>query len=125
MDMKKYVVLACVGLAVILSGGALAVHGIHRKVQPITPQAAPIQAPATTYLAYQGQEGKTALELLETHASPQIKHDPKYGPMITGINGTMQGNGKYWTFYVNGKMANVGAGSYQTKTGDKIEWKLQ
>ena len=29
---------------------------------------------------------------------------------------------KSWQFFVNGKMANVGAGNYTLKTGDKITW---
>ena len=32
---------------------------------------------------------------------------------------------EYWAFYINGKMANVGAADYQTKEGDKIEWKIE
>ena len=29
---------------------------------------------------------------------------------------------KYWQFFVNGKMANVGAGNYTLKAGDEIAW---
>ncbi|MGH7234405.1 MAG: DUF4430 domain-containing protein, partial [Candidatus Saccharimonadales bacterium] len=32
---------------------------------------------------------------------------------------------KYWTFYVNGKEASVGASSYVTKNSDRLTWKLQ
>ena len=32
---------------------------------------------------------------------------------------------EYWAFYLNGKMAQIGAGSYQLKNGDKIEWKIE
>lgn len=38
---------------------------------------------------------------------------------------TEQGNEstwKYWQFFVNGKMANVGAGNYTLKAGDEIAW---
>lgn len=29
---------------------------------------------------------------------------------------------KYWQFFVNGKMANVGAGNYTLKAGDEVAW---
>jgi hypothetical protein len=45
---------------------------------------------------------------------------------VDSINGTTSGTGgKYWSFYVNGQQASIGAGAYTTKTGDKIEWKFQ
>lgn len=45
---------------------------------------------------------------------------------ITEINGySTEGKKEFWAFYVNGKQATVGAGSYQLKNGDKIEWKIE
>ena len=35
------------------------------------------------------------------------------------------GNGKYWIYYVNGKMGEVGADKKVVKEGDKIEWRLE
>lgn len=78
----------------------------------------------TTYVEYDGVAGQNALDLLKKYESIQTKHY-SFGDQVTAINGT-QGNGpKYWSFYINGKLADVGAGSYVTKTGDRIEWKLQ
>jgi hypothetical protein len=54
-------------------------------------------------LSYQGQVGQNALALLKKHATVQTKH---YS-------------------YINGKMAQVGAGSYVTKAADTLMWKLQ
>jgi len=77
-----------------------------------------------TDIKYNGQNGVDALTLLKKHATVQVKHY-SFGDLVTAINGS-QGNGpKYWTFYLNGKEASVGAGSYVTKSSDKIEWKLQ
>jgi hypothetical protein len=123
--MRKYIVVAIIAIGALLGGGGLAIHGIHNKKPVSSPAAAPVQAPATNYLTYQGVSGKTALELLQAHAKVEIKNDPQYGAEVIGINGTRQGNNKYWSFYVNGKMAQVGAGSYHATSGDKIEWKLQ
>lgn len=78
----------------------------------------------TTQLTYHGHTGKTALALLEKHASVQIKHY-SFGDMVTAVDGTKGAGPKYWTFYVNGKQANVGAGAYTTKNSDTITWRLE
>jgi hypothetical protein len=46
---------------------------------------------------------------------------------ITSIDGkeAKSASKEFWAFYVNGKQAEVGAGSYQLKNGDKIEWKIE
>jgi hypothetical protein len=78
----------------------------------------------TVYIKYTGQSGVDALTLLKKHASIQTKHY-SFGDLVTSINGTAGNGPKYWTFYLNGKEASVGAGSYVTKSTDKIEWRLQ
>jgi hypothetical protein len=76
-------------------------------------------------ISYTGQEGKTALELL-TQKATVITKDSAYGPYVDTINGVQGGtDGKYWAFYVNDELAQVGADAYQTKSGDKIEWKFE
>ena len=76
-------------------------------------------------VGYNGQDGKTALELLKANATVVTK-DSSYGPYVDSINGVQGGtDGKYWAFYVNDEMAQVGADAYQTKSGDKIEWKFE
>lgn len=77
-----------------------------------------------TDIKYNGRNGVDALTLLRKHAVVKVKHY-SFGDLVTSINGS-EGNGpKYWTFYVNGKEAQVGAGAYVTKNQDKLEWKLQ
>ena len=77
-----------------------------------------------TQISYQGQSGKNALDLLKQHAKVQTKHY-SFGDLVTSINGVAGNGPKYWTFYVNGKMASVGASSYTTKSSDSIMWRLQ
>ncbi len=78
-----------------------------------------------TPVSYDGVEGKNALELLKTKATVVTK-DSAYGEYVDSINGVAGGtDGKYWAFYVNGQMAQVGAADYKTKAGDKIEWKFE
>ncbi|MGT2757446.1 DUF4430 domain-containing protein [Streptococcus ovuberis] len=47
--------------------------------------------------------------------------------LVTAINGVSQDPAKntYWMYKVNGKMADVGAESYEVKPGDKIEFYLE
>ena len=77
-----------------------------------------------TQLSYEGQGGQNALALLKKHAQVQTKHY-SFGDMVVAINGVAGKGPKYWTFYINGKMASVGAGAYATKTTDHLTWKLQ
>ena len=77
-----------------------------------------------TQLSYKGQAGQNALTLLKKHATIATKHY-SFGDMVTSIDGMKGAGPKYWTFYVNGKMAEVGAGSYVTKAGDTLMWRLQ
>jgi hypothetical protein len=75
-------------------------------------------------ISYHGQNGVSALTLLERHAQVQVKHY-SFGDMVEAINGAKGDGPKYWLFYVNGKEANSGAGSYMTNNGELITWKLQ
>lgn len=77
-----------------------------------------------TDIKYNGQNGVDALTLLKKHAQVQAKHY-SFGDLVTAINGSKGDGPKYWTFYINGKEAQVGAGAYVTKSSDKLEWKLQ
>ena len=77
-----------------------------------------------TQLSYHGQAGQSALVLLKSYTTVQTKHY-SFGDMVTVINGTKGAGPKYWTFYINGKEASIGAGSYATKSTDILTWKLQ
>jgi hypothetical protein len=129
-------VLLSIVAALVLLGGATSVVWINKandkKAAPAPaaqaaqpePAAAPA-AKATQRVSYDGVTGKTALELLKTEATVVTK-DSSYGPYVDSINGVSGGtDGKYWAFYVNGKLAEVGADAYVTKGGDKIEWKFE
>lgn len=111
--------LGLIGAGVFFLTGSKANPPAQSSTQQTQPAEKQNQA-----IAYEGEIGKTALELLKTKYQVQTKAS-SYGELVTSIEGR-EGNGpKYWAFYVNGKLADVGAGDYQTKTGDKIEWKLE
>ena len=82
------------------------------------------QASQTVAIDYRGENGQNALDLLKKYAAVQTKHY-SFGDQVISIDGTPGTGPKYWSFYVNGKLSQAGAGSYMTKNSDKIEWKLQ
>ena len=79
---------------------------------------------ALVEISYQGQSGVDALTLLKRHATVKTKHY-SFGDLVTAINGSAGNGSKYWTFYINGKMASIGAGAYIAKDSDLLAWKLQ
>jgi len=76
------------------------------------------------------QEGQTVLDLLAKTAQENelIFKTQDYGDLgklVTQIGDKINGqNNKYWQYWVNGEFAKVGAGQYQLKAGDRIEWKF-
>lgn len=79
-----------------------------------------------SYLSYKIEEEKTALDLLQKSSSVTIKGSGE-NAFVTAINGVEASEKKktYWSFYINDKLAEVGAGSYKLVNGDKIQWKLE
>lgn len=118
-------ILAAATLVVVGSGAYIVVGKPDAPKQAV--QTAVVEQPAeraTEFISYQGEDGKTALELLKSQAEVQTK-STAYGEMVTAVNGSDGGGSKYWLFYVDGQEAPEGAATYVTKTGQTIEWKLQ
>ncbi|MBI2984832.1 MAG: DUF4430 domain-containing protein [Candidatus Kerfeldbacteria bacterium] len=70
---------------------------------------------------YAGEDGKNALELLQAEHQVDVSDQG----FVNAIDSRPPGDREYWAFYVNGKLADVGAKEYQTKSRDTIEWKLE
>jgi len=68
----------------------------------------------------------TALDLIKEKIKIVTKGEG-VDAYVVEINGKLAEDSKkeFWAFYVNGKQATVGAGSYKLKEGDRIEWKLE
>lgn len=76
-------------------------------------------------ISYKGETGKTALQILKEKYTV-LTNESSLGEFVTSINGeAADENTQYWAFYVNGQYASEGAGTYQTKESDVIEWKLE
>lgn len=77
-------------------------------------------------VSYVGKKGVTALSQLKETANGVVTKSSSYGEYVDAIGERSSGkDGKYWTFYVDGKLASVGAGAYIAKGGEKIEWKFE
>lgn len=134
---KKLVAIVAL-IVVILAGGTYWLTGkdstnnqINDASNSQQEEQAIVQMPEITFsedgktVSYDGVEGKTALEILK-EGTDVTTQSSSYGDFVTGINGReADASSEYWSFYVNGSYASEGAGTYQSKTGDKIEWKLE
>ena len=69
--------------------------------------------------------GKTVLEATEKAATVKKTGEGK-DAFITSINGRVASNAKkeFWKLVINGKDAQVGAGSYTLVKGDTIGWEI-
>lgn len=87
---------------------------------PTAQKQAPVQ---TDTFSYTGKTGKNALTLLQEKTSIE---QAKSGLVIM-INKRKADDTKreFWAFYVNGEMSHVGPKEYQTKSTDKILWKIE
>jgi hypothetical protein len=87
------------------------------------PSASPSPANERLVIAYKGEEGKTALDILKARAQVRTSTS-SLGELVEEINGTKSSESEHLLFFVNGEMSKVGAGGYVTKPSDRIEWKL-
>lgn len=76
--------------------------------------------------SYEGRDGSTVLDLLlEADPSAEVTGEGE-NAFVTGIDGiAADPDREFWALYVNGDMATVGAGSFETKDGDEVTWKLE
>ena len=76
--------------------------------------------------------GDTAYEVLQAldEEDPELllvaKEYPGLGILIEGINGKINGeDDKYWQYFVNDTMPQVGADKLELKDGDVVEWRYE
>lgn len=125
-NIKKYkiqIIGLTMALAILLGGVLLLTTLAGVRVA----QEQPVVASArTNYVAYVAKKDKTALAQLMETTDGVVTKNSSFGEYVDSI-GTLKGgtDGKYWTFYVDGRMASVGAGTYVAKGGEKIEWKFE
>lgn len=71
---------------------------------------------------------ETALDALEETDLPVVKTgkgEMAYVTAVDGIREKSAGASSGWVFGVNDKPAQVGAGAYELKDGDRLEWRFE
>jgi len=86
-------------------------------------QTKPEEKPAQTF-SYKGVDGKNALELLKINHKVETKDFSGLGEYVEAIDGIKPDSKHFWKFFINGKSATVGAGTYVTKNSDMLEWEI-
>ncbi|MGE0882617.1 MAG: DUF4430 domain-containing protein [Blastocatellales bacterium] len=122
---NKMPIMACLLLATasLTSCAQPANVKIPSNAPPVVSAQTPPQREEKLVVAYQGEDGKTALELLKAHANIRTETS-QLGELVVEINGVANGNDYHLIYFVNGATAKTGAARLVTKSGDKIEWKL-
>lgn len=114
--MKKIILSVAIALALLIGGGSAVYYVNNLNSSKVTWE--------NHSLTYKGQDGKTALELLQK-AAKIVESGTGENAFVTSINGTAANpKNQYWEFDVNGKAATAGAGSYTTKSTETITWKI-
>jgi len=131
---KVHPIFATIVFIIVIAGAfgivAAQLQNQHQDIKNLQNQFTTLQSDNTKQdirtngVSYDGKDGKTALELLKKLHKVETKDYGAMGEMVLSIDGVKPDSTQFWAFYVNGAMASEGASTYQTKNGDKIEWKL-
>lgn len=113
--------LVILGLVGIFVGPAAEKNKTDEGVAGIESQAMPTTVKT---IAYDGQEGKTALAILQETHKAEVQ-ESSMGSFVAAIDDTENQTDTFWMLYVDGKLASVGADQYKTKDGEKIEWRFE
>lgn len=106
-------------------GGSGSPQTSKQAVANTTAKSDQAKVESATIVEFKAVKNRTVLDQLKDKAKVVTK-DSQYGQYVDSVNGMQGGtNNKYWTFYVNGQMANIGAGEYRTKGGETITWKFE
>ncbi len=111
-------------IVVIVIAGGIAFSLLHHPASAASDVTTTSSHHELTSISYPGVNGVNALVLLKRHATVTTKHY-SFGDMVISIDGVVGNGPKYWTLYVNGKEATVGASDLITTSKEKITWKLQ
>lgn len=84
----------------------------------VTQQIGADEAPEQVTVAKDG----TVLDVLKASNIAYKTEDSSYGEYVTSIDGTASDATHGWTYTVNGKQPDVGAGDYKVADGDAVVW---
>lgn len=122
-DLGNLIAIIILAAIVILGGSLLGGYVSQKQTQEVAGEVT-FQPVVEKVISYEGEEGKTALDLLK--ASHEIgTQDSSIGVFITSIDGVKNEDNKYWMFYTEDQLAPIAADQYETKAGEKIEWRFE
>ncbi len=134
MSMNKNLVYSIIAIVVIAIAGFFGYQYYQGQsttdttaTQESTAATTPTPTIATSApqeVSYPGEEGKTALALLQDKAEVEMTGEGEMA-FVTTINGYKAKDNEFWAFYLNGESSQVGAGTYVTKAQDQITWKIE
>lgn len=132
MNQSKTRILSVLIVAAILGLGSWAAYDSQTsnpqsQTNPTSNTEAKTPELGRTEITYAATPGITSLEQLKLEVEDVIViENSEFGDYVDSIEGHKGGTeGKYWSFYVNGEMAQVGASTYIQEEGDQILWKFQ
>lgn len=124
-NLLKYVIYASIAIAVGLTTYLVIDASQQNKNNNESTTVAIQDQNDQDYITYSGVEGEDALTTLKNVNDKVVTKTSDFGEYVDSINGLVGGtDGKYWSFYVDGKLSDIGAGSYISNGGEKIEWKF-
>jgi hypothetical protein len=119
------VIILVLGVAYGVLNNSSKVPTSNSTVNDTQQQVQTQQVPNISEIKYLGVEGRTALDLLKVNHNVETESFGDLGEMVKGIDGVEPDSSHFWSFYLNGAQAQVGASGYVTKPTDVIEWKLE
>lgn len=127
---RLHIIILALIVTTLLATGGIVWTTTRQSEPPAHEQASTIEKSPTernrTEITYTAKAGDTSLAQLKREADNVNTEQSEYGEYVDSIEGHKGGtDGKYWSFYVDGKMAEVGASNYTQKGGEKIEWRFQ
>jgi hypothetical protein len=88
------------------------------------PISASTQSKVTKTVIYQGEDNKTALELLQKSHQVEVT-ESSIGTFVKSIDGISQTENAYWLYYIDGQPGEVAADKAVTKNGQTVEWRYE
>lgn len=67
-------------------------------------------------------EDETVMRLLQSEHEVETRFGGKFVEAIDGVEGSGGGGSRDWFYFVNGILADRGAGDWEVHTGDVIQW---
>ena len=126
LDDKRRYIIIIITLAILIGIGAF----IGRYQKPASPEVSGITSSeiptiaASKVISYEGKTGENVLSLLNKNHQVEAEDSPA-GAFVNAIDGVKNSESDYWMYYVNDEPGEVAADQYQTKDGDKIEWRYE